>query len=243
MISSYLSSMQDIKRGFIPPFDFHMHTKWTDGAQSAQEMHAQAIAQGLKYILFSEHARKTSGSWFNEFAAEVRALPKDQCLALVGVESKVDDFDGSIDINHEVLQTVDMIMASVHRFPGETGNVMGKGKVTGEEAINIEYRLIMAVLENPDVDILGHPFGMSHRRFGVSVPDRLFKEVIAKAAKTGVAVEINSHYHTNPWELVDWCQEAGALISLGSNAHNVSEVGRIKRVLEGSEVPWQMLES
>jgi putative hydrolase len=240
MISPWITAMQSTARGNVVPYDFHMHTTWTDGKNSAVEMHQRAVEAGLKVILFSEHARKSSGDWFKEFAAEVRALPKDKCTALVGVEAKVDDFDGNIDTNAMILGEVDLVMASVHRFPGETGDVKGTKGFTAEQAIDHEFRLSMAVLDNQDVDVLGHPFGMCHRRFKTEVPDHLFKEIINKAARTQVAIEINPHYHPAPWKILQWCQEAGALISLGSNAHNVDEVGRVKRVLEGKEAPWQM---
>ncbi|MCH7780009.1 MAG: hypothetical protein IH848_04120, partial [Acidobacteria bacterium] len=44
-------------------------------------------------------------------------------------------------------------------------------------------------------------------------------------------------YHPEPWRLVAWCREAGAVVSLGSNAHRTAEVGDIVRALEGRAVP------
>ncbi|PIS12078.1 MAG: hypothetical protein COT73_00315 [Bdellovibrio sp. CG10_big_fil_rev_8_21_14_0_10_47_8] len=241
MISPYILEMQSTTASNIVPYDFHMHTKFTDGESSVEEMHAQAISQGLRAILFSEHARKSSGPWFQEFAQTVRSLPHDQCLALVGVESKVADFSGELDLSDEIYNTVDLVMASVHRFPGETGSIKGNsGGLTSEQAIDREFRLSMAVLENPRVDILGHPFGMSYRRFKAAPPADLFKKLIQKAADQSVAVEINPHYHPEPWQIYAWCKEFGAMISLGSNAHNLHEVARIQRVLQGKESSWQI---
>jgi histidinol phosphatase-like PHP family hydrolase len=226
-----LSCMQEIKRGNIPKCDFHMHTNWTDGSNTSVEMHNAAITQGLTTILFSEHARKTSGDWFPDFAKEIRSLPDEYCKALVGVEAKVDDFLGNIDSVDEVLQECDLVMASVHRFPGESDlDVKDPNKVK-REAIEIEKELSLAVLENKRVDILGHPFGMSLRRFNVQPSDDDFKEVIKKAAETGVAIEINSHYHRNLWDIIDWCKDSGALISLGSNAHDTAHVAMINNTL------------
>jgi histidinol phosphatase-like PHP family hydrolase len=90
------------------------------------------------------------------------------------------------------------------------------------------------VLDNPAVDIrpsLRHVLP----RFGIAPSDDTMRAVIDKAARTGVAIEINPHYHPDPWRIVEWCKEAGARISLGSNAHSCEEVGRITRVLEGRE--------
>ena len=82
---------------------------------------------------------------------------------------------------------------------------------------------------------MGHPFGMSIRRFNIQPTEDDFKQIIKKAAETGIAIEVNSHYHDNSWEIINWCKEFGALISLGSNAHNVNKVGHINRILKGEE--------
>lgn len=222
-----------VRPGEIPQVDYHMHTSWTDGSDGTMAVHEAALTFGLDAILFSEHARKSSGDWFPDFAREVRALPQDRCRSFVGVESKVDDFDGNLDCAPEIIELCDLVMASVHRFPGETGAIHGKTNgYSAGEAVDIEYRLSCAVVKNPAVDILGHPFGMSLKRFNTVPPDRLVRDLIAQAALHGVAFEINAHYHPEPWQWLTWCTDAGATISLGSNAHRPSEVGSITRMLE-----------
>lgn len=213
-------------------FDFHLHTTWTDGANSSLEMHNSALENKLKNILFSEHARMKSEDWFPKFAEEIKALPTDECRSFVGCEVKVLDFDGNIDATKKIIDSCDLVMASVHRFPGEKGNVKDFRDTDPSKAIEIEFELSMAVLENPDVDILGHPFGMSYRRFSQNPSDDLIREVIKKCAITDVAFELNSRYHDRINEFFQWCKELGAPISLGSNAHNISEVGEIKRKLK-----------
>lgn len=238
-VNAHLRSLQCLADGRIPRADFHMHTTWTDGENSVSDMYKQAVGHGIERILFSEHARKTSGDWFPKFAAEVRALPKQPCEALVGVECKVESFDGKLDVSENIRHACDLVMASVHRFPGET--VVKPGAESGysrAEAVETEFRLAMAALRNPGVDILGHPFGMCYRRFGIAPPPDLVRELIRESARTGVAFEINARYHPNPRELADWCVADGAVVSLGSNAHKPEEIGRITRILLGQEEPW-----
>jgi putative hydrolase len=231
-----LLKYQEITKQCIPQIDFHIHTTWTDGAHSAREMYERAVSCGLQKILFSEHARKTSGDWFHRFASEIRSLPERGCEAFVGVETKVVDFDGNLDCTSSIISDCDFVVASVHRFPGERGKVAGVRDISQEEALDLEFRLACLILENDDVDILGHPFGMCFRRFRVKPDEEKVRFLIEKAAKAKVAFEINSYYHPNLWELINWCKEAGAIISLGSNAHNSNDVGKIIRVLEGKEV-------
>jgi len=230
-----LSRFQNITKENIPKIDYHMHTVWTDGENTSLEMYNRAIQEGLNSILFSEHARKTSADWFLKFSDEIRSLPKSSCQALVGVETKVVDFDGAIDSVDQILEVCDLVMASVHRFPGEKDMKKMCSDIDKKEVLKIELDLSLAVLENKRVNILGHPFGMSIRRFNIQPTEDDFKQIIKKAAETGIAIEVNSHYHDNSWEIINWCKEFGALISLGSNAHNVNKVGHINRILKGEE--------
>jgi histidinol phosphatase-like PHP family hydrolase len=215
-----------------------MHTSWTDGTASAREMQDRAVACGLKAILFSEHARKTSGDWFPRFASEIRSLPTEPCRALVGLEVKIEDFEGTLDTAPGILSETDMVIGSVHRFPDGRGGSLDFDRVPPPEAIELEFRLAMLLLDHPDVDILGHPFGMSYRRFRAKPDEGRFGAIIEKAAKTGVAIEINARYHPDPWRLIGWCQEAGARVSLGSDAHSPLEVGQIRAMLLGEKDPW-----
>ncbi|MSO89950.1 MAG: hypothetical protein EXQ89_08320 [Rhodospirillaceae bacterium] len=242
--TSLLAPAQKVLDGAVPRVDFHMHTTWTDGHDTVVGMHQAAISHRLEAILFSEHARRTSDDWFGNFAAEVRKVSTDHCRAWVGAECKVLDFDGGIDTCEAIIKASDLVMASVHRFPDPNGNNMQRfADVNPEAAVEIEMRLMLAALDNPAVDILGHPFGISRSRFKKDPSEAQFRAVIEKAAATGVAFEINSQYHANPCDLVRWCREAGALVSLGSNAHRAGEVGDIVRALEGQSVPAWSIET
>jgi len=243
MQKNYLEQLQTFSKtnskASLPLFDFHLHTSWTDGAQTSKEMYDQAVSEGLEFVLFSEHARQTSEDWFFDFAKEIRNLPQTPCKPLVGVEAKVADFNGNLDTTEKIMETCDLVMASVHRFPGEKGIVKGFAEVDPKEAVDIEFQLANAVLDNSHMDILGHPFGMSFRRFHVIPEDDKIRQLIKKAARNKKAFEVNVHYHPDPWKLIRWCQEEGTLVSLGSNAHSTKQVGKIIRVLSGDEAAWK----
>jgi putative hydrolase len=234
-LQSTLKDLESFDQSNVPAIDFHMHTNWTDGAAPVVEVYNKAVEENLEHILYSEHARAASGDWFLEYASEVKALPDVKCQAYVGCEVKILDEDGSLDINAQIYDACDFVMASVHRFPGEKGIVKGLGSYQEREVIEIEKKLSLGALKNDQVSILGHPFGMSLRRFSVMPTDDDFLEVIKLAAKTGVRFEINSHYHPELWKLIDMCRAEGCLISLGSNAHKLSEIGNINQALKGPQ--------
>lgn len=209
----------------LPRVDAHIHTKWTDGAGTVNEVYRAAIENRLEVIQFSEHSRKTSIDWYPRFAAEVRSLPSDPCKAYVGTECKVETCDGEIDTIPDIVNLCDFVTASVHRFPDQSGKAIPFSDVKPEKAIEIEYGLTWAVLANPMVDILGHMFGMCYKRFNVIPPDNGIRSLIGRAAKFGVAIEVNSRYHTNVEKMIRWCREFDAMITFGSDAHTLEEVG------------------
>jgi len=218
----------------VPPVDYHMHTNWTDGANTVEEMHAGAIATDLTRILFSEHARKTSGDWFGQFANEVRTLPSDRCRAMVGAEVKIENFDGALDITDNIRRHCDLVMGSVHRFPGETAiDKANPPPLSVAEVADTEFRLSRAAIQAGRIDILGHPFGMSYRRFKIEPPQELIEQLAIDCAQYGVAFEINANYHRDPWRFIAICRKYGTPISLGSNAHRREDIGAITRLLKG----------
>lgn len=222
---------RELELGKFPRTDCHLHTSWTDGEASVADVYSAAVASGLNTILYSEHSRKTSTDWFETFADEVRALPLSPCRAYVGTEVKIESRSGDIDTTAAISDHCDFIMASVHRFIDFKDKTIQFADTDPKQAVDLEYALTWAVLPNPQVDILGHMFGMSYRRFGKAPPDAMIRKVIARAAEFGVAVEVNSHYHPNVLQMVRWCQEFDALIAFGSNAHALKEVGAIMRQL------------
>jgi len=223
----------NLRSNKIPKVDLHMHTNWTDGKNTVSEMYKSACSKGLDVVLYSEHARYKSVDWFKNFAQEVRSIKKKKCLPLVGVESKILNYKGEIDIHPKIARECDLIMGSVHRFPGEDGINLKRhiSKYKKKEAIEIEFELSIAALKYSSIDILGHPFGMSYSRFKTQPPWKLIIELIKTAKKYKKAFEINSKYHKQAKKMISKCLEYETLISLGSNAHSVKEVGKIQKIL------------
>tara|TARA_B100000315_G_C14553041_1_gene576797 strand:+ start:527 stop:1249 length:723 start_codon:yes stop_codon:yes gene_type:complete len=222
------------KKQKMPLIDMHTHTSWTDGKNSVSEMAFAAVKKNMKSILFSEHSRADSGIWFLDFVKEVEQVKKKfegECIFLIGTEVKILNDKGDLDLSSKIKKECDLIMGSVHRFPGEAGTINNtKGKFTNEEAILLEYELASAAIENPDVDIIGHPFGMSLKRFKANPPWELFLRLIKKANSFEKIFEINFHYHNNYKQLIDACLKNNTLISFGSNAHSINELGKISEI-------------
>ena len=220
--------LKDFKQNLEVRIDMHMHTNWTDGRNTVKEMYKKSCQKKLSHILFSEHSRKKSGDWFFKFAKQVKSLKKKNCTPFIGTEVKVLNSKGDLDLSNKIFKSCDFIMASVHRFPGEKGDmIMSRKNFKKKKAIAIEYKLICAAINNPKTDIIGHPFGMSIKRFKAKPSKKLFLDVIERCKKKNIAFEINSAYHDNKKWLLENCIKKGVYFSLGSNAHRTTEVGNV----------------
>tara|TARA_Y100000996_G_C22485537_1_gene628063 strand:+ start:322 stop:1038 length:717 start_codon:yes stop_codon:yes gene_type:complete len=219
---------RQLRQNIIPRVDLHNHTNWTDGNNTVEEMYIQAIKKKITTFLYSEHSRKESGEWFNKFHKQVKNLPESKCKPLVGTEVKVLDFKGNIDLSKDIKKKCDLIMVSVHRFPGEKGNIKKKKlDLNKKEIIDIEYELSRSAIINSEFDILGHPFGMSLKRFKINPPMKLFESLMEYCKKYNKKFEINFNYHKFPKKILKACLKKNTLIALGSNSHKKSEIGNV----------------
>ena len=217
----------------LPAIDFHMHTNWTDGKNTAKKMHKQSKSIGLKHILFSEHSRKTSGAWFKKFHDEVKELNTKSCIPYVGTEVKIKNYKGDLDISKKNQKLCDLIMASVHRFPGEKKIKKNKKFIVENKknAVEKEFKLLISACKNPSVDILGHPFGMSIMRFKIIPELTYFEKVIKESKKNNKIFEINSHYHKKIFKkLIYLCIKNNCLVSFGSNAHEYKFIKNFSKI-------------
>jgi DNA polymerase (family 10) len=164
--------------------DLHMHSNWTDGTATIEEMAAAAKKRGLQYIAITDHSKRVSmvggldADRLRRQWAEIDRLNRrlDGFVVLKGVE--VDILErGGLDLPDDVLAEADWVVASVHygqRQPRE----------------QITRRVIEAIC-NPHVSCIGHPTGrMLLRR----EPYQLDLEaVIRAAAEHGKMLELNAH--------------------------------------------------
>jgi DNA polymerase (family 10) len=163
--------------------DLHTHTEWSDGRTSIRAMADAARARGYEYLAICDHsiglgiAHGLTPERLRAQLREIRALNAelDGFTLLAGSEVDIRR-DGSLDFPDELLAELDLCVASVHSAFG----------LSEEE----QTARVLTALENPYLDILGHPTG---RLIGSRDPLRLdMMQILAAAAQRGVALEVNS---------------------------------------------------
>lgn len=164
--------------------DLHVHSDWSDGSHPIEEIASAAKALGYEYLAVTDHskglgiANGLSGERILEQIEEIDRVNKRMkgIRILKGVEVDIRS-DGKLDLNNDVLQKLDLVVASIH-----SGFRQSPAKLTG--------RLIGA-MRNPLVTIIAHPTG---RLIGEREAYELdLGQLFAVAARTGTALEINAH--------------------------------------------------
>ncbi|MDG5761382.1 DNA polymerase/3'-5' exonuclease PolX [Natronococcus sp. A-GB1] len=193
--------------------DLHCHTEWSDGNTPIDAMVEAAADRGYDFLGIADHAEGPGvvadmGLTDTEILEQVEAIREVAAAAdvevLAGIEANV-DADGEIGLGEEVIESLDVIVASPHSG-------------LGQDAGTATNRLVTAI-ENPAVDVLGHPSGrLLNERSGLEFDATALGEA---AAEHGTALEVNS----NPRRLDLWgsavqaAVEAGAPISVNTDAH------------------------
>ncbi|WP_207587476.1 DNA polymerase/3'-5' exonuclease PolX [Halomontanus rarus] len=193
--------------------DLHTHTEWSDGNNTIDEMVAAAEEQGYDYYAIADHAEGPGvvggmGLSDTEILEQVEAIRETNAASeievLAGIEANI-DAAGEIGLTDAVVDELDVIVASPHSALDQSS----------EEATE----RLLAAIENPAVDILGHPSGrLLNQREGLAFDAATLGEA---AAEHGTALEVNANPHRlDLWgSAVQAALEEGATIAVDTDAH------------------------
>jgi DNA polymerase (family 10) len=206
-----LVEIQDI-RG-----DLHMHTSWSDGSYSTEEMVEAARKRGYKYVAITDHSKSlgVAGGLSDDdllrHVEEIRMLDAKYSDIRVLAGSEVDiRQDGTLDYPDELLGKLDFVVASVH-----TGFKQDRPTLTGR---------VVRAMQNPHVRVIGHPTG---RLLGDRDPyDLDFDEVMKEAARTRTCLEVNANFHRLDLSDVH-CRKAcgmGVHVIISTDSHNYDDL-------------------
>ncbi|WP_312170699.1 PHP domain-containing protein [Microbacterium sp.] len=221
--------------------DHHVHSTFSDDAVSTlAENVAAASAAGLTTIRLVDHVRRST-TWVPDYLAAVRELQvPDGLTVLTGVEAKILDASGEIDIP-DLPAGIDRILIADHQFPGVDGPLgptavrerIADGWAADDALDQLVSALIAAMRRHPG-NQLAHCFSILPK-IGLSEDD-LGSERIAEwartAAETDTLVEVNEKWGCPGPLLLDALGDAGAELVASTDSHVASEVGRYARVAE-----------
>ena len=211
--------------------DLQMHSTWSDGKQSLEEMLEACAARGYEYFAITDHskslamtggmdAQKLRAQW-NEIA-EVAAR-HDEIRLLRGMEVDILR-DGRLDLEDELLAALDVVLVSVHSFfdlaPAE------------------QTERILRAVRHPEVNILAHPTGrLVNRRDPIQFD---LDEVLHCAAEHRVIVELNAY--PERLDLKDLhlirAKELGLKVVISTDAHRAADLDLMRFGVDQARRAW-----
>jgi DNA polymerase (family X) len=211
--------------------DLHMHTVLSDGRNTAEEMALAARDMGLEYIAITDHSAShgfgnhVDPGELRRQIERIRAIDErlDGIRVLVGTETNIGT-DGRPDYDDDLLAELDWVIGSVHTSFG-----MGTEAMTDR---------IVAAMEHPLVDAIGHPTGRKIERrapYGVEM-DR----IVEAAARTGTMIEINSAPDRRDLNDVNAraAARAGVRIVINSDAHGANTLPHTRWGIATARRAW-----
>ena len=199
-------------------FDLHTHTIASGHAYSTlKENMEEAVEKGLLAYGFSDHSEAVPGSCKNIYFMNFKVIPRRYkgVLILRGVEANIIDFKGNLDIDNNILNRLDYVIASMHTICIEPGSL--------QENMDAYF----GAMSKPYVKIIGHPddgrYPMDH--------DELAKE----AQKKGIVLELNNsslnpksarlHGRENAIKMLEAARKYGTYIICNTDSHYADDVG------------------
>jgi DNA polymerase (family 10) len=211
--------------------DLHMHSTWSDGRNTIEEMVEACAARSYEYMVISDHSKAlamTNGldayrlrlQW-KEIEGIQRRHPEIRILKAMEIDILA---DGSLDLEDEMLAGLDIVLVSLH------------SRLDLPEAE--QTARVLRALEHPAVNIFCHPTARLINRRKPAALD--IDTVLRRAAALGVAVELNSNPHR--LDLKDshllLARELGCKIVVSTDSHRTTELDLMRFGVEQARRAW-----
>jgi len=210
--------------------DLHMHTDWSDGIHSIEQMIEMARRNEYEYIAITDHSQSLKPYGMSEVDAlsqieyirELNINSDVKILAGIEVDIKA---DGSLDYPDEILKKYDIVIAAIHSY-------------FNQPALELYFRLEKA-LSNPYVDVLAHPMGRLLGKPGKITARRNELEIdidtlIKLCMDNDVMLEVNCFPERFDLSIENAVKaiDAGIKITLGTDSHSAYHMNTIKYMTE-----------
>ncbi|MBD1381142.1 DNA polymerase/3'-5' exonuclease PolX [Metabacillus arenae] len=216
--------------------DIHMHSTWSDGAFTIEEMAEACRQKGYQYIAITDHSQYLKVA--NGLTPE---RVKAQREEIKRINEKYNDFhiftgiemdilpNGTLDYDDDLLEGLDLVIASIHSSFSQPQEV-------------IMSRLKTA-LENKHVDIIAHPTGrLIGRRNGYDVDIDMLVN-LAKETDTVLELNANPNRLDLNMEHLKKAQEAGVKLVINTDAHNIEMLDHMTIGVSAGKKAWLKAEN
>jgi putative hydrolase len=238
--------------------DWHVHSTFSDGRSTLAENVAAAQARGLRTLCLVDHVRRDT-AWVPEFAAAVaqyRGL--DGITVLAGVEAKILDTSGRLDLPPGLYGTaggvtggdggIDLVLVADHQFPGEdcpfhpvrAAEAIKVGAMSPDEAVEQLCTATANALSGGRPALVAHLFSVLPKMglSEVNVPDQLLRHLARAVARAGAMVEVNEKWGCPSGRSLSILAAAGVRLVASSDSHHCANVGAYSSVRRITGPAW-----
>jgi DNA polymerase (family X) len=209
--------------------DLQMHTTESDGRHSIEEMAQAAHKMGYEYVAITDHSKAVTvangmdEARTREHARRIRAAKVSGIRILAGIEVDILK-DGRMDLADEVLADLDIVVASIHSFMN-----MERAEITER---------MLAAIENPYVQIIGHPTGRILLRRDAMAYD--MERILDSARRRGVIMECNAA--PDRLDLKDaylrMAKDRGVRVVISTDAHSIKNLELMRYGVQMARRGW-----
>ncbi len=219
--------------------DYHVHSTFSDGRSSIDDNLAAAAALGLRTLCLAEHVRAGTG-WLPEFVAAVHQLrPPAGLTVLTGVEAKILDMTGRLDLPAD-LSGIDLVLIADHQFPADLGPAdpaeirqeLADGEISPADAVECLVEATANAAGAVPRPLLAHLFSVLPK-IGLTedqVPDGLLGWLAARLQAAGAMAEVNEKWSCPSPRTLSALAQAGVRLVASSDSHDSRDVGRYDSV-------------
>lgn len=219
--------------------DMHLHSNFSDGENTLEEMTRAAIDLGINRICFTDHVWHSS-KWIPDYIEELKSLKRkysEKISIAIGFEAKVLDLSGNLDIPGKILENPDYyVIAAIHRIPSREGNYYSSADIIpNEEKIFEDYiTAIQSVAKNPKI----HRFAHLNNLISLFSTHKINKylEILKNIHyENNINFEINIKYDSGIFSK-DFIDSLNCKINIASDSHSIENlrfnIERIKKMNE-----------
>lgn len=216
--------------------DMHVHSTFSDGANTIEENVQRAVAMGLKRICCVDHVR-VGTTWVPEMVAEVKRLRLEYPIEILcAVEAKFLDANGRLDCPANLPSGVDHIYAADHQVPlgdacykpGEVIDAMATMTISKDQVLAQLVKATVSAMRNYDNVVIAHLFSILPK-IGIGeneVSLALLEQIAEAAVETNTPIEIDERWKCPGLRSVVLLKSMGVDIWFSTDSHKVSDIGK-----------------
>jgi len=201
-------------REYLLRGEWHVHTNYTDGKNTVEELCNEAERRHIPLIAFTEHVRKHLKYSFEDLLADIdRARDEHPSLIILsGVEAKVLP-DGTLDVSDDIIKTVDYPIFAYHSFPDDT---------------ELYFHTLEAVIsKNEYVNAWAHPgLFLAKRGLPGSVID--IGHILNLIKEHNVLLELNHKYNLPFEQWREYAEQRHVALVCGDDIHSIHDFDRFE---------------